>query len=107
VLLKFFLGAERTATTHTPTTTLFKLLTIVQGDKKLSHAARWNDTDKLRDGVIARATPEAIRLAARWKVDNEESTLEIKTAEMIECASYFTAASQRPAKQVKLDFFFM
>lgn len=43
-----------------------------------------------------------IEYASQWTVNEEQ--LEQKTCEMIHSAVYFTAASQRPPKQVKFDF---
>jgi hypothetical protein len=47
----------------------------------------------------------AINYASQWTVS--EHDLERKTAEMTNTAIYFTAAAQRPPKQVKFDFYFI
>ena len=46
-----------------------------------------------------------ISIAKQWSVSS--SQLEDKTAEMINTAIYFTAAAQKPPKQVKFDFYYM
>ena len=46
-----------------------------------------------------------IKYATQWVVTPE--SLEQKTAEMINSVIYYTAAAQRPPKQVKFDFYYM
>lgn len=78
--------------------TIPQLLDEIRGDKKLSTAAEWDDGNKIRDGILARARGEMINYASQWTVGKGE--LEAKTAQMINSAIYFTAAAQRPPKQV-------
>ncbi|KAL3423055.1 HypA protein [Phlyctema vagabunda] len=84
---------------------LFDLLEQIQNDPSLKDAARWEDGNKILDGVMTRARQEMIECASTWTATPE--TLERKTAEMINAAVYFTAGAQRPPKQVKFDFFYM
>lgn len=50
-----------------------------------SHSGRWAmDKEMARDGVLANAKPELVRLAARWRVRPED--VEQKTAELINAA---------------------
>lgn len=86
-------------------TTLLELLEEIRADKKLATSAHWDDANKVRDGILVRAPEEMIRIASKWVVTPE--TLERKTAEMTNAAIFFTAAAQRPPKQVKFDFFYM
>jgi len=82
-----------------------ELLDEIKADTKLSTAAEWNDDNKIRDGILVRAPDEMIKYATQWVVNPEN--LEQKTAEMINSVIYYTAAAQRPPKQVKFDFYYM
>ncbi|KAB8303177.1 hypothetical protein EYC80_004624 [Monilinia laxa] len=85
--------------------TIPQLLDEIRADTKLSTAAKWEDGNKIRDGILARAPDEMAKYASQWTVGQGE--LEAKTAQMINSAVYFTAAAQRPPKQVKFDFYYM
>lgn len=93
------------ASTSTSTKTLPQLIDEIRADKKLSMAAHWEDGNKIRDGILVRAPDEMISYAKQWTVSEDQ--LEEKTAEMITTAIYFTAAAQKPPKQVKIDFYYM
>lgn len=86
----FFFAAEQAAaaTAETSGRALVALLGDVRADPALRTAARWDDGDKLRDGILTRAPHEMIRYASRWRVDPDD--LERRTAEMI------NAAGRRP-----------
>ncbi|KAF4534088.1 uncharacterized protein LTHEOB_3701 [Lasiodiplodia theobromae] len=111
----FLLGAERVADAQKKEgkadagVTLGQLLAEIRADEKLAGAARWEDANKLRDGVVGRAGKEMCELAAKWVVDenSSEKELERKTAEMIDASVFFTAAPQRPPHVAKIDFFYM
>ena len=59
---------------------MVELIDEVRADEQLSSAARWNDSNKIRDGILVRAPSEMIRIAAKWKV-MPDAIIE-KTAEM-------------------------
>jgi len=61
--------------------TIVQLLKEIKADEKLSTAAHWEDDNKVRDGIIARAPDEMIKYISQYKVREED--LEEKTAEMI------------------------
>lgn len=90
----FLLGAEKAAAERKASgaakqdggdATLMQLVDEIRSSEKTAKAARWEDRNRLRDGVIKRAGPEMRDLAARWVVDGEED-LERKTAEMIDAS---------------------
>lgn len=91
---------------HRSNKSLFDLLSEIQSNDKLAHSPRWEDGNKVRDGVIARAANEMIEIASQWRVSDAKD-LEKKTAEMTNLVAYFTAAAIRPQKQIKFDFFYM
>ncbi|ETI19884.1 hypothetical protein G647_08899 [Cladophialophora carrionii CBS 160.54] len=62
---------------------------------------------KVRDGVLGRAMDEIVRVAAQFQVDPTEEDVERATAEMISCAAWSCAASHKPGKERKIDFFLM
>jgi hypothetical protein len=61
------------------------LLDVIRADKKLSTAAHWDDSNKIRDGILARAPDEMFKYASQWRVGADE--LVEKTAEMTNAAS--------------------
>ncbi|KAJ5490539.1 hypothetical protein N7453_011364 [Penicillium expansum] len=102
----FLLSSERAARlSNPPSTTLIDLIDAVHKDPILGDSARWNDREKLVDGVLARASQELIKHGSMWKV--KESELERRTAEMINSNFVFTFGAQRPPKRIKLDFYYI
>ncbi|KAF5874272.1 putative hypa-like protein [Botrytis fragariae] len=102
-ITKYLLDVEKKA--QPGNKTIPQLLDEIRDDKKLSTAAEWDDGNKIRDGILARAADEMMNYASQWTVGKGE--LEAKTAQMISSAVYFAAAAQRPPKQVKFDFYYM
>jgi hypothetical protein len=84
---------------------IVQLLEEVRSNEKLSKAAHWPDSNKIRDGIMKRAPSEMIRIASQFTVD--EAALEERTAEMINAATYLTATAQHPPHQIKFDFYYM
>ncbi|PHH79001.1 hypothetical protein CDD80_5854 [Ophiocordyceps camponoti-rufipedis] len=79
---------------------------IREQQPKLAASARWEDPNRIFDGVLARARPEAVALLAGIRVRPDE--LEEKTAEMIHTAAYVAAAaSWNPPYTPKYDFFLL
>lgn len=101
----FFVEAEKQAAQTKTSKSLPELLEDVHADKKLSTAAEWDDANKIRDGILARAPQEMLKYAAQFKV--QPNQLAEKTAEMTSAAIFYTAAAQNPPKQIKFDFYFM
>ncbi|CZR69439.1 related to HypA-like protein [Phialocephala subalpina] len=94
---KFLLSSENVARSSTsPSKALIDLINDVYANEKLSGSARWEDREKLIDGVLARASKELIECGSQWKV--AESELEKKTAEMINACFVFTFGAQHPPK---------
>ncbi|RDL40920.1 uncharacterized protein BP5553_00899 [Venustampulla echinocandica] len=104
---RFLLATEQAAKAHPSSNpkTLPDIIDSIHADKKLSTAAHFSDSNKIRDGILSRAKDEMIKHATQWVVTPEN--LEEKTVEMINTSIYFTAAAQHPPKQVKFDFYFM
>ena len=87
---------------------LFELLAWARADPILSGSARWEDANKLGDGVLTRAGEEMVELAARYYVpSDEEGDLERAVAEVTALDAYFTLGAQRKGKAVKVDFTYM
>lgn len=84
---------------------MVELIHETQQNEKVRNSPHWNDGNKVRDGVLARAAEEMVQLASSWRVTPGE--LERKTAEMINADVYFAGAAQNPAKEVRIDFFYM
>ncbi|KAJ4302165.1 hypothetical protein N0V88_002301 [Collariella sp. IMI 366227] len=87
---------------------VMELLEEIKGNEKLARAARNEDGNKVRDGVLARAKEEMIALAARVRVRPEE--VEERTAEMFNAAVFVAAAAalvKEGERENKFDFFLM
>lgn len=93
-----YLLKTEAASTGVSSKTLPKLLDEIRTNGKLVDSAKWEDGNKIRDGILKRAPEEMINIAKQWTVAPEE--LEKKTVEMINNAVYFTATAQHPPKQV-------
>ncbi|KAE8392633.1 hypothetical protein BDV23DRAFT_150778 [Aspergillus alliaceus] len=85
--------------------TMQHILEEIRNDRKLANSAHWEDGNRMRDGVLARAPDEMIKYAAEFTVSKDQ--LEEKLVEIIDTVAYFTATAQRPSKQVKFDFFYI
>jgi len=86
---------------------MVQLIHEILDSSTIRESPKWEDGNKIRDGVFKRAPNEMTELAAQWKVAPDE--LERKTAEMINAVVYFTGGAQKPKlnKHVKFDFFYM
>lgn len=108
--LSTFLGeAEKLAYSRNesgvPLPTLYENIRKQENDK-LAHSARWEDPNRLYDGVMVRAPQEAMEYVSRIKVKDEE--LDERTAEMLHLSAYVAAASSwHPPHIPKFDFFLM
>jgi hypothetical protein len=112
----FLVGAEEKArattektgatTEKTGTTTLVRILEEMRKDEKVRRGPRWEDKLGGRvKGLLKRAGEDLQTYAARWVVPVE--TLQQKMAESVNAAALFTAAAQRPDKEIKIDFLFV
>ncbi|KAI1205932.1 uncharacterized protein F4807DRAFT_441007 [Annulohypoxylon truncatum] len=106
-LRKFLITAEDASKSKPDSMpTIASLLEEVKSNKKLATSAKFEDGEKLRDGVFARAWDEIIEIASKVRVKPEE--LDEKTAEMYHTAIYEgTSAAFYPNKEPKFDFFLM
>jgi hypothetical protein len=81
----FFHKCEKAASENTPdrrpAKSVVQLLDEIRLDEKLKGAAKWEDENKIRDGILKRAPEEMVKYASQYFV--LESELEKKTAEMI------------------------
>ncbi|PYI22895.1 hypothetical protein BO99DRAFT_399627 [Aspergillus violaceofuscus CBS 115571] len=84
---------------------LLEILGAIRRDETLARSVRWEDGNKMRDGVLARAGETMLAYAAAYTVSAEQ--LEERTAEMINTVVYYTSAAQRPTKPIKFDFFYL
>ncbi|KAI4279188.1 MAG: hypothetical protein LQ337_000423 [Flavoplaca oasis] len=101
----FLLETEKAAAGTQVSRSLVEILDQIRTDPKLRMAAHWDDDNKVRDGILARAPNDMVKYAAQWKVGLDD--LEVKTAEMTNAAVYFTGGAQHPPKQIKFDFYYM
>ncbi|KAF2725422.1 hypothetical protein K431DRAFT_215297 [Polychaeton citri CBS 116435] len=99
------LPAEQEAAKRDQTDSIASLIGRMQADPVIKSAARYSDGNKLRDGVIARASSRMVDYAAQ--VSTEVDNLERATAEMINAAAWYTGGAQRVDKQVKFDFYYI
>jgi hypothetical protein len=97
-----YLLKTEAASTIPSSKTLPQLVDKVRADQKLTDSVQWEDSNKIRDGILKRAPEEMISYAKQWTVLPGE--LEKKTIEMTNTAVYFAAAAQHPPKQVTLPY---
>ena len=71
-LNSFLLSAEKAAQTTERGKNMVDLLDEIRADKKLSTAAHWEDSNKIKDGIMVRAPEEMIKYASQWKVAPRE-----------------------------------
>jgi hypothetical protein len=103
----WLIAAEEAAmASSTPMPKIASLLQEVAANEKLSKAAHLSDDNKVRDGVLARAFDDFMKVASKVKVKPEE--LEERTIEMYHASVYMAAAAAiRPGKEARFDFFLM
>ena len=97
----YLLKTEAASTSPSPKT-LPELIDESRSNEKLVASAKWEDGNKIRDGILKRAPEEMIDIAKQWTVSPEE--LEMKTVQMINNAVYFASTAQHPPKQVTILF---
>ncbi|KAJ5708940.1 hypothetical protein N7493_010274 [Penicillium malachiteum] len=102
-----FLPAEKLAGegNTSGTKTSLELLKEIQENQILKDSVKWTDTNRIRDGILARAPQEMIKYAAQYTVSKEQ--VPERLADMINTVVYYTAAAQRRDKEIKIDFFFI
>jgi len=74
-------------------------------DKRCKDSTKWEDSQKLTDGVFARAMGPLTNIVGQYKV--KDSEIRTKAAEILNLATMIYAASHRPEKIMKFDFFIM
>lgn len=85
---------------------ILSLYEELRDNKRIVDSIRMSDDNKVRDGVLSRASEEMLRMISKVKVNPEE--IEEKTAEMFDTSLYAAAsASFHPGKPNKFDFFLM
>ena len=90
------LGAEKAAKQSSKT--IPEVLEDLRADSKLYDSVKFEQGNKLREGMLPNALNELIHHVSQWTVGEDE--LETKTAEMFNSVIYMTAAAQNPPKQV-------
>ena len=102
-----FQAAERASPPPKPKA-LLQLLHEVRASEAIRTAPRWTDFgNKMRDGVIGRASAAMAGLAAQFRVQEDEGELRRRTAEMVSVAAFMAGAAQREGRKRKIDFFYM
>lgn len=104
----FLLEAEAAAAKSSPDDmpSIWSLYEAVKADSNLAGSVRMADANKVRDGVLVRARPDMVKVAARVKVKPEE--LEERTVEMYNSVvAMASAAAIHPPNYPKFDFFLM
>jgi hypothetical protein len=105
----FFQNAEKLAQSGSvPRRPLKELYNETRANDAIRTSPRLPDGPwKVRDGVLGRAMDEMVKVAAQFQVEPTEQDVERATAEMISCAAWSCAASHKPGKERKIDFFLM
>jgi hypothetical protein len=82
---------------------MIDLIREIEQNDTIRSAACWGDGSVIDDNPLAKAPEELWKIAAQWRVPPGD--LALKTAEMINVCTFYTATAQLPDKQHKLDFF--
>jgi hypothetical protein len=83
---------EEAARRHVgPRKPLLQILDEIREDKAMHEAVRWEDDNKLQDGLMVRAPDHAVNIVGQWSVKDGE--LESKTLEMLSSVRMFSEAS--------------
>ena len=91
---RFLVDSEEEAARSTSESkSLVQLLDEIRSDQKLSTAAHWDDSNKVRDGIMVRAPEEMIKYASQFKVNEQE--LDLRTAEMVNAVGKCSKAEAR------------
>lgn len=85
----FFLPAEKMAGRigKPGKESLLQLLNDVRADRPVAQCAKWEDVNKIRDGVLGRARQEMIQYAAEYTVSEEQ--VEERVADMVNTVGEF------------------
>jgi hypothetical protein len=104
---RLMLPAEKAAATRADagSKSIVELLNEIRGDSQVGTAVRFEDGNKIRDGLLARAEDRMIDYLAQVRVKPED--LERKTAEMTNACIYYTGGAQRSDRMVKYDFYYI
>lgn len=86
---EFFLPAEKMAGEigQPGKKSLMQLLNEVRSDQKLARSAKWEDPNKIRQGVLGRASQEMLKYAAEYTVS--EHQIDERVADMINTIGEF------------------
>lgn len=76
-----------------PAESVVTLLDKIKDDASLRTAVRWEDDNKVRDGVLKRGRDEIVKYASQWRVD--AGNIEEATAEMINACGWYTTIAWR------------
>ncbi|KAM0283145.1 hypothetical protein ACHAQH_002626 [Verticillium albo-atrum] len=86
--------------------TLSSMFESLRADPQLQTAARFTDSNKIRDGILQRAKEPMLTALAQVHVEEDE--VEERTAEMLHTIIYIaSSAAIHPPHHVKYDFFLM
>ena len=113
----FLLSAEALARDKLPLSSdqrLVDLFVEARSNSSIISADCWKGgTFEQNGNLFEKMPPALIDLAASYKLTSPsqivsaEEVMQMRIAEMINVAAWFTAAAQRPDKQAKIDFFYM
>lgn len=92
-----FLPAEEMArkTRNGPRKAMTALIEEISADHDMRDAVQFKDGNKIRDGILKRASERMLKYAAQYRLGPEDDLTEA-VAEMTNAAAYFTAAAQKP-----------
>lgn len=106
---KFLTQAAEAAASSSAPPKMMSILGLyddINKDNTLKTSARWEDEQRIFDGVLKRGFNEIVSLASRVRIDEEE--IEERTVEMAHASAYVaTAAAFHPPHVPKFDFFLM
>ncbi|KXS94935.1 hypothetical protein AC579_4484 [Pseudocercospora musae] len=99
------LPAEQMSKQNGNDKSIVQLLDEIRANKEISEGTKWEDGNKIRDGLLKRCPQPFLDIVSQVRVKPDQ--LEEKTAEMTNAAIYYTGGAQRANKVPKFDFYFI
>jgi len=101
-----FTSEKKAAAAKVPMPPIVSLMNAARQEKAFSSLIKIGEYNNIKDGILAQAKDEMLRLTGQVRVQPEE--LDERTAEMfVTCVYASCSAAAHPTKQPKYDFAMM
>ncbi|KAK4070808.1 hypothetical protein Trihar35433_5275 [Trichoderma harzianum] len=104
-LIPIMFEIEKVSAAHCERWTLVDIFAACRASKDLKSSVKYDDFDKLKNGLLLRARQSTIAMAGRWRVEPDE--IDLRMAELQNATAFMLAGAQRRGKAPRMDFFTM